>query len=155
MAEEGKDLWVHLAQTLLKSRHPQQGAQDHVQAASEDLLAFSLVSVCQCSVTCTEQKCFLMFRGNILCSSLCPLLLVLALSTTEKSLAPSSSHLPFRNLYTLMRSPWTFSSPGWRVPAFSTSPYRRGAPVPLLSWWRWESTYLTHCISKFPHNREL
>ena len=37
MAEKVKDLWVHLAQTLLKSRHSQQGIQDHVQAAFEDL----------------------------------------------------------------------------------------------------------------------
>ena len=33
-------------------------------------------------------------RGILLCSSLCPLPLVLALGATEKSLAPSSLHLP-------------------------------------------------------------
>lgn len=36
--------------------------------------------LCQCSVTHTAQKCFLIFRGNFLCSSLCPLPLVLELS---------------------------------------------------------------------------
>jgi len=30
-----------------------------------------LGSLCQCSITCTAQKCFLMFGGCLLCSSLC------------------------------------------------------------------------------------
>ena len=72
----------------------------------------SLGSLCQCSVTFPVKKCFLMFRGNLLCFSLCPLPLVLSLGTTEKSLAPSSLHPPFRYLCTLIRSPWTSSSQG-------------------------------------------
>ena len=52
-----------------------------------------------------SKKCFPMFRGNLLCFSVCPLPLVLSLGTTEKSLAPSSFRLPFRYLYTSMRSP--------------------------------------------------
>lgn len=44
----------------------------------------SLGSLCQCTVICTE-KCFLMFRGNLLCSSFCPFLFVLEVSTTEES----------------------------------------------------------------------
>lgn len=59
----------------------------------------------QCSVTQTAQTCFLMSRGNRLCSSLCLLPFILALRTTEKTLAPSSLHPPFRCLYTLIRSP--------------------------------------------------
>jgi len=50
----------------------------------------SLGSLFQCSVTLRGKKFFLMFRRNFLCFSLCPLPLVLLLSTTEKSLAPSS-----------------------------------------------------------------
>jgi len=61
----------------------------------------SLGNLCQCSVT--AKKCFLMFRGNLLCLSLCPLPLVLSLGATEKSLALSSLHPPFRYLYTLLR----------------------------------------------------
>ena len=46
-----------------------------------------LGNLCQCSATLAGKKCFLMFRGNLLCFSLCPLPLVLALGTAEKSLA--------------------------------------------------------------------
>jgi len=46
-----------------------------------------------------------MLRENLLCFVLCPLPLVLSLDTTEKSLAPSSLHPPFRYLHTLIRSP--------------------------------------------------
>jgi len=45
----------------------------------------------QCSVT--VKKHFVMFRGNISCFGLGPLLLVLSLSTTEKSPAPPSLQL--------------------------------------------------------------
>ena len=82
-------------------------------------------NLCQCSVTLSVTKCFLMFRGNLPCFSLCPLPLVLSLGTTEQSLAPSSLHPPCRYWCTLMRSPWAFSSPGWTVPAPSASPHRR------------------------------
>jgi len=50
----------------------------------------SLGNLFQCSVTLRGKKFFLMFRGNFLCFSLCPLSLLLLLGTTEKSLAPSS-----------------------------------------------------------------
>lgn len=33
MAEVNIDLWVHLAQPLLKKGHPEQGSQLHAQAA--------------------------------------------------------------------------------------------------------------------------
>ena len=58
----------------------------------------SLGSLFQGSVTLRGKKFFLMFRRNFLCFSLCTLPLVLLLGTTEKSLAPSSSHPPFRYL---------------------------------------------------------
>ena len=37
MVEVGRNLWVHLVQPLLKQRHQEQGDQDLVQVASEDL----------------------------------------------------------------------------------------------------------------------
>jgi len=67
--------------------------------------ATSLGDFCQPSVTLTVKKGFLMLRGNLLCFSLCQMTLVLSLGTTEKSLALSSVHLPFRYLYRLTRSP--------------------------------------------------
>lgn len=53
-------------------------------------------TLCQDSITCTAQKYFLMVRRNLLCSSLRPLSLVLALL----SLLP-----PHRYLQPLVRSP--------------------------------------------------
>lgn len=52
-----------------------------------------------------REKCFLMFREIFLCFHLCPSALALSLGTSEKSLAPSSLHHPFRFLYTWMRTP--------------------------------------------------
>lgn len=52
----------------------------------------SLNNLCQCSVTHTILKCLLMFRQNLLYSRLCPLPLVLSLSTTEQSLALEKCH---------------------------------------------------------------
>lgn len=53
--------------------------------------------------------CCLVIRRNLLCSCLCQWPLVLALGTTEKSLALSSLYPPFRNLYIiLMISPIGF-----------------------------------------------
>ena len=66
----------------------------------------ALGSLCQCSVTFTAQYS-LMVRGNLLCSSLFPFPFVLALSTTEKSLAPSSLVPCTMFSYTVMRSPWS------------------------------------------------
>lgn len=45
-----------------------------------------------------------MLRWKLLCFSLCPLALDLSRGTTEKSMFPSSSFLPIRYLYTLMRT---------------------------------------------------
>ena len=58
-------------------------------------------------------QCFLMFRRNFLCSSLCPLPLSLPVGTTEKSLTPSSLHPSFRYLLTSVRFPWASFSRGW------------------------------------------
>jgi len=49
-----------------------------------------LGSLFQCSITTKVKSFFLMFRWNFLCSSMCPLPLVLSLGTAEKSLALSS-----------------------------------------------------------------
>lgn len=46
-------------------------------------------------VTLALKKHFLMFQWNLPCSDLCPLILLLMLSTTEESLALSSLQSPF------------------------------------------------------------
>lgn len=89
---------VHPAQPLFQQEHTGQGKQDCVQVDSRDLRGgnptTSLDNLCQCSTTCTAQQCFPSFRRNLLCSSVCPLSIVLALGTGEKTLTPSSPHSP-------------------------------------------------------------
>jgi len=74
MAGVRRDLRVYLAQPLTKQGHPEQGGQGHGQAASEDLQGgdptASLGNLYRCSVTCRAQKCCLVFRGNLLSSTL-------------------------------------------------------------------------------------
>ena len=76
-----------------------------------------------------------MFRGNLLCFSLCPWPLVLSLGTTEESLAQSSLHPHFRYLYTFIRCLCAFSSPGWTVPDLSAFPRTSPAPDCYMSLW--------------------
>lgn len=52
----------------------------------------SLGNLCQFSVNYSVKKCFLTFRRNPLCFSLCPLSLVLLLGTTENSVPLNSLH---------------------------------------------------------------
>jgi len=47
-----------------------------------------------------SKKVFTDETWNLLCFGFCPLTLVLSLGTTEKRLAPSSLHPPFRYLHT-------------------------------------------------------
>jgi len=95
--------------TLLNQGHLETVSQDHVQMAFEYLQGWRTHSLrrrlCQWSVTLTVKKCFLTLTKNLLCFDFCQLPMVLPLGTTEKNLAPSSLHLHFRNLYTLLRSP--------------------------------------------------
>jgi len=52
---------------LLQQKHSEPSARDHMQVAFEDLQrgdpTGSLGSLCQRSVICTVQKCFLLFRS--------------------------------------------------------------------------------------------
>lgn len=87
----GRDVWIHLDQPPLRHGHTEQGTQAHVQAAlkiSKEETPQPLGRLCQCSVSCATHNFFLIFRGNLLCSSLCPLPLIPALGTAEHSLAP-------------------------------------------------------------------
>lgn len=65
----------HPLQPLLQQGYPQQGVQDHVQVAFEDLQrgdsTTNLGNLCHWVIH-TVKECFLMFRWNLLCFSLCP-----------------------------------------------------------------------------------
>jgi len=79
------------------SRNSQQGAQHQVQAASEDLRGGDPSAAWQpelllCHLHSTEL--LPVFRGDLLCSNLYPLPLVLALGTSETNPALSSLHPP-------------------------------------------------------------
>lgn len=64
----------------------------------------SLGNLCQCSVTLTLKKCFLMFRWDFLYFNLYPLPLLLSLGITKTSLPQSSLHSHIRYLFALITS---------------------------------------------------
>lgn len=111
-------------------------------------------NLCQCSFSHIAQKSFLMFRGNFLCSSLYPLPLVLTLSTTEKSLAPSSLHPP-NNTCWETDSPKPEPSQVWTGPAHSTCLCSKGMqlasgqPAVRKSF----SAELPSCLTVYHYNR--
>lgn len=80
-----------------------------------------------------------MFGENLLCFRLCPLLFILSLSTTEKSLTLSSLYSPFWHLHILTSvsdpqpSITTSLSSGQDSPISSLFLHRRDVPVSSLS----------------------
>lgn len=95
----GRDLW----RSLIKQRHPEQVVQAHVQTAFEaGRLHNILDNLFQHSITHTVKKCFLMLCRTS-CVAVCAHYLILALGTTDNSLALPSVHLPYRYLWTLTR----------------------------------------------------
>ena len=87
-----------------------------------------------CACAHSPSQCFPMFRGNLLCFSLCPLPLVLLLGATEKSLVPSSLHPLFRYLHTLIRCPLSLFL-SWLNSLSQLSHHRRDFPVRYPSLW--------------------
>jgi len=105
MTEARRDLWFHLFQPLLKQRLLECDTYVHVQAAfNGGEPTASLGNLCQCSVTHTAEKCFLMVRGNLL-TSYAHCFLSWALRTPGNNLAPYSLNTLFKCLLILIRSP--------------------------------------------------
>ena len=129
-----RPLEVIWSKLLLKQGHQQQVAQDHVhmpfQYPKDGDSAVSLGNLCQCSVTLTVKKCFLMFRGNLLCFRLC--LWSWHWAPLKRAWLHPICTFP-SSICTHWWDPWAFSPPGWAVPALSGFPNRRDAAVPLLS----------------------
>jgi len=101
MVEVRRDIWVPLYHLLLQREHPEQDAQVHIHMAMEDLQGGDPTASGQpVPVLCHlhRRAVLLVFRGNLLCFSLCPLPPVPALGTTEQDLALSSLPSPFRYL---------------------------------------------------------
>lgn len=68
-------LWLGLVQNLLRQGQPDQSVQNYIQVAFEDLLggnsSFCLGELCHYSATHTVKSAFVIFKLNLLCSSLC------------------------------------------------------------------------------------
>lgn len=72
MVEAGKDLWRSFGQiSLLKTHLPKTMSRRLLHISKDEDSKTFLSNLCQCSVTITVKKYFLMFTWNLLCSSLC------------------------------------------------------------------------------------
>lgn len=93
--------------SLLKQGQLEQIVWDCVHLDSEDLQGWRFHNLSgqpvPCLVTLTTKIRFLKFCQNLQCCSQCPLLLVLSVDATEKSL-PLLHPPPIRYLYTWVRS---------------------------------------------------
>jgi len=134
MAEVGRDLWV---QPLLKQGHPQQGDQDHVQAAFSPGRRPHNFHGQPVPVLCHPHSTEVLSEGQRQ-SPVFQFVPVSPWPGTGHHCKECSSVFfapPFRYLWALMRSPWASSSPGRAVLNFSVSPQSKDAPVPSSSWW--------------------
>lgn len=105
----GGNLWRPPGPTpLLKQSHLEQAAQDCVQVVLKSSKEWDSTAswgkLFHSSVYPHSKSVSLYSEGTTCVFSLCPLPLVLSLSTAEKDLAPFSWHPPFRYLTTLIRS---------------------------------------------------
>lgn len=120
---------------MFKHGHTQQGVQDCVNSVTSRRLhnlSGRLMPVLY-HLHCRKMPPDVQTEPPMLLFVFMPL--VLTLDSTKKSLAQSSLHPPFSYLYTLMKSSWSFSSPGWAVPTPSVFPHRRDTPVPSSFLW--------------------
>lgn len=117
---------------LIQSRAVRESWKSEVcrEELKVDLIT-SLGHLLQCLTTLTVKGFFLMLKWNLLYFSLCPLPLALSLSTTEKSLGAS--------LYQIFihadKTPWTCSSPGWKIQTLSASSHTSDAAAPSPRLW--------------------
>jgi len=107
ITEAGRALWVPPLQPLPQQGHPEQGAQGHVQAALGDPQGGDPTASgqpCASAPSLHSTEGLLVFRGNLLCSSLCPWPLILAMRTNK----PLSWTCTIWYRFRLSRSiPWT------------------------------------------------
>jgi len=92
-----------------------------------------------------------MFGGNLLCFSLWPLPLILALGTTGKSLAPFSLHSFFVYFYTL-RSLLSLLFSGLKI-VQALSAFPRRSKVPSSCSWHFSGLFLARlCLFYWGHS---
>lgn len=127
--EDGKDLllWRSSGSTpFYKQGHLEPLARVYVQIAAEE--ADSTNSTAQHS---TAQQCFLVFKWKLLCSSMCPLPLVLTLSITAKSLTPFSLH-PSLGIYRHWWDPLSLIFYRLSIPSSLSLSWQEGYSCPFI-----------------------
>lgn len=75
--------WSHPCSRRDTQSRPPRATSRRFLEISEEIPTASWGSLCQCPVTSSVHKCSLVFRWSLLCSSLCPVLLLLALKRTR------------------------------------------------------------------------
>lgn len=134
LAEVGRALWIHLAQALLKQRHPEQGALAHNQESSENLQGRESTASEQ-SVPVLQHLHSIEVLPGVQRES--PVFqFVLSWHWPVCSLHP-----PFRYFWTWIRS-LQGSSPSWAVTHLSAFLHRKDAPVPSSSWQTYTGLFL-------------
>lgn len=131
MVESERDLWRSLVQSLFSCR----ATWSFMVSNTMSIPCFSISprmkipeNLCQCPVTLTMKKCFLMSRGNLLSVPITSG----AVKWAPLRTLPVLFDIPFKYLYTLMASSWAFSSPDWTVTALWAFPHQRDASVPFI-----------------------
>ena len=66
--------WLHLLQPLLKQRHPEQGAQDHIEVVPEDLWGHSTKSAACAGTPSSAQHRSASWWSDIFCVPVCAFL---------------------------------------------------------------------------------
>lgn len=98
MAESIRAVWVPLAQPLFQEGHPHQGAQAHIQDPFGDpprRRPYSLNAARASTSSLAEHRSAPGDQRELLCDGLYPCHLIVALCTTDRSLAVSSAHPSF------------------------------------------------------------
>ena len=143
MFEVGRDLWRSSGPTsLLRQGHLELAAHGYVQNTFEyfwerllhsisknEYLKTSQSNLCQCSVTLTVQKHFLMLRATVF------QFVAIASGPVTGHHWKDPGYVVFAPslqvfIYINKISPWAFSLSGW-----TDSPHGRDAPVPSLYLW--------------------
>lgn len=114
---------------LLKQGHPEQAAHKHVQTVFEYLQDGRRLQDLpgQPVPVLIGKNGFLMLKGNLLCSSLCPFLRVLSLGTTEESSFISA--LSLQVFMYIDETPGVCSFPGAPISLSSLWPFTGLSPV--------------------------
>ena len=135
----------------------------NISKEEDNTVSLGNLYYCSFTLLAKKKKHFVMFRGSLLCFSLCSLPLVMAVGTTENRLAPFSLHSPFRVFYFYTFQfqyideipPSAFFFLGWTVPSDSLLLHKRDASVPSSSSWSFIGLFSAHPCHPCKNSLEL